>query len=587
MPARSGPVHVATSRRHYKGKVYVTHLLRRTYREGGKVKNETVGNISHLPPAVIELVRRALRGERFVPAEEAGVRVLRTLPHGHVVAVLGTLRKLGLERLLSSRRTPERDRVVGMIVSRILEPSSKLATARRLARATATSTLGEVLELGEVTADDLYPALDWLGQRQGRIERTLAERHLKEGTLLLYDVTSTYFEGRSCPLAKLGHSRDGKKDKLQIVVGLLCAGDGCPVAVEVFPGNTADPTTLAAAIHKVRDRFGLRRVVFVADRGLLTEARIRDELRPVEGLDWISALRAPAIASLVEEEVLQLSLFDEQDLFEITSADHPGERLIACKNPFLAEERARKRAELLACTERELEKIRKATLRERRPLRGKDTIGIRVGRVLGRYKMGKHFYYEITDESFTFRRNTERIEGEASLDGVYVIRTSVPADMLGSEAAVQAYKDLARIERAFRSFKTVDLEVRPIHHRLPDRVRAHVFLCMLAYYVLWHMQGALAPLLFRDGEPDAGRARRPSVVARAQRSRGAEEKAATKRTQNGEVVHDFHTLMADLATLARNRCSPPGLAEATFDLVTEPTPLQRRAFELLGLSGRL
>jgi hypothetical protein len=587
MPSRTGPVHVATSRRHYKGRVYVTHLLRRTYREGGKVKNETVGNISHLPPDIVELVREALRGTRFVPADEVHFRILRTRPHGHVAAALGTLRKLGLERLLSSRRSPERDRVVAMIVSRILEPASKLATARRLHGATATSTLGEVLELGGVSPDDLYQALDWLGRRQWRIEKALAERHLREGVLLLYDVTSTYFEGRSCPLAALGHNRDGKKNKLQILIGLLCASDGCPVAVEVFPGNTGDPTTLGSAIHKVRGRFGLRRVVFVGDRGLLTHARIKEELRPVEGLDWISALRAPSIGGLIKEEVLELSLFDEQDLFEITSPDYPGERLIACRNPLLAQERDRKRRELIECTERELEKIARATRRKQRPLRGKDKIGVRVGRVLGRYKVGKHFHYEITEDSLTFRRNTERIEAEASLDGIYVIRTSVSRKTLKSEDTVQAYKDLAHVERAFRSLKTVDLEVRPIHHRRADRVKAHVFLCMLAYYVLWHMKRALAPILFQDDQPEAGRRRRTSVVARAQRSETAQQKAAIGLTSHGEPVHDFHSLLADLATLAKNCCCPPGLDEATFEMFTEPTSLQNRAFELLGVSYRL
>jgi hypothetical protein len=587
MPARSGRVHVSTTRRHYKGKVYETHLLRRTYREGGKVRNETVGNISHLPPEVVELIREALRGQRFVPADEVDFHILRTRPHGHVAAVLGTVRKLDLERLVSGRRSPQRDRVVAMIVSRILEPSSKLATARRLDRTTATSTLGEVLELGDVTADDLYEALDWLGRRQWRIEKALAERHLKEGTLLLYDVTSTYFEGRSCPLAALGHSRDGKKDKLQIVLGLLCASDGCPVAVEVFPGNTGDPTTLSSAIHKVRERFGLQRVVFVGDRGLITSARIEKELKPVEGLEWISALRAPAIAALIHNQVIELSLFDEQDLFEITSPEYPGERLIACRNPLLAEDRARKRMELIACTERELDKIVRATQRKQRPLRGTDKIGVRVGRVLGRYKVGKHFTYEITDDRFTYRRNPERIEAEARLDGIYVIRTSVSRKTLGTDGTVQAYKDLSQIERAFRSLKTIDLEVRPIHHRRADRVKAHVFLCLLAYYVLWHMRRALAPILFQDPQPAAGRQRRASVVAKAQRSKAAEAKAATGMTQDGEPVHDFHSLMDDLATLAENRCTVPGTTRATFNTFTEPTPLQRRAFQLLGVSHRL
>lgn len=584
MPRRSGPVHVVTTHRHYKGKVYTSHLLRRTYRKDGKVQNETVGNLSHLPPETIELVRESLRGRRFVPADQSGFRILRSWPHGHVAAALGTLRKLGLERLISSRSGRERKLVVAMIVARILEPVSKLGTARRLDPFAGSSSLSKVLGVGAVSADELYEALDWLRSRQWRIEKKLAERHLTEGTLLLYDVTSTYFEGRSCPLAALGKSRDGKKDKLQITVGLLCASDGCPVAVEVFRGNTGDPTTLGSAIQKVRERFGLRRVVFVGDRGLLTDARIEEELKPREGLDWITALRAPAIQALVNHEVLQLSLFDEQDLFEITSPDYPGERLIACRNPLLAEERARKRRELIEATERELDKIVQATRRKRNRLKGKDEIGVRVGKVLGRFKVGKHFEYEITDDAFSYRRNTERIEAEASLDGIYVIRTSVPAETLGRDETVQAYKDLARIEQAFRSLKTVDLEVRPIHHRRGDRVKGHVFLCMLAYYVLWHMKRALAPILFHDDQIEEGRRRRASVVVRAQRSEAAERKAATGLTPGGEPVQDFRSLLAHLATLSLHRCCLPDLELATFDQFTEPTPLQQRAFELLDVS---
>jgi len=584
MPRRSGPVHVVTTHRHYKGKVYTSHLLRRTYRKDGKVQNETVGNLSHLPPETIELVRESLRGRRFVPADQSGFRILRSWPHGHVAATLGTLRKLGLERLISSRSGRERKLVVAMIVARILEPVSKLGTARRLDPFAGSSSLSKVLGVGVVSADELYEALDWLRSRQWRIEKKLAERHLTEGTLLLYDVTSTYFEGRSCPLAALGKSRDGKKDKLQITVGLLCASDGCPVAVEVFRGNTGDPTTLGSAIRKVRERFGLRRVVFVGDRGLLTDARIEEEIKPREGLDWITALRAPAIQALVNHEVLQLSLFDEQDLFEITSPDYPGERLIACRNPLLAEERARKRRELIEATERELDKIVQATRRKRNRLKGKDEVGVRVGKVLGRFKVGKHFEYEITDDAFSYRRNTERIEAEASLDGIYVIRTSVPAETLGRDETVQAYKDLARIEQAFRSLKTVDLEVRPIHHRRGDRVKGHVFLCMLAYYVLWHMKRALAPILFHDDQLEEGRRRRASVVVRAQRSEAAERKAATGLTPGGEPVQDFQSLLAHLATLSLHRCCLPGLELATFDQLTEPTPLQQRAFELLDVS---
>jgi len=500
-----------------------------------------------------------------------------------VAAVVGVIKKLRLDHVLGSRRTPERDRAVALVAARILEPTSRSAVARMLDPETATSTLGEVLEVEGVTTDQLYAAMDWLGERKERIEAKLAERHLGEGTLLLYDVTSTYFEGRTCPLAALGHSRDDQQGKLQIVVGLLCAADGCPVAVEVYPGNTADPTTLASQIFKVRQRWGLKHVVWVADRGLLTNARIREELRPVEGLEWITALRAPAIQALVEGKVLQLSLFDLRDLFEFTSADYPGERLVACKNPLLAEERARKREALLRSTERELERIAVATRREKQRLVGKDKIGLRVGKVLGRFKVGKHFALEIDDDGFTYHRNEERIAEEARLDGVYVIRTSVAATDLCAETVVRSYKDLADVERGFRTFKTTHLEVRPIHHRLAERVKAHVFVCMLAYYVVWHMRRALAPLLFQDDDPAAAQAQRSSVVAPARRSPRAHGKAATKRTEDDFPVHSFATLLQDLATLTRNEMR---FGRATFPQVASPTPLQKRAFELLGVPWR-
>jgi hypothetical protein len=553
-------------------------LLRESVREGKKIRKRTVANLSKLPPEVVEVLRRALRGETLVPVGEV-FQVERNRPHGHVAAALGSLKRLGVEGLIASRPSRERDLVVAMIVARILEPRSKLATARGLGEETGFSTLAEELGVESATADELYGALDWLVERQGRIESKLAKKHLADGTLLLYDVTSTYFEGRACPLAAHGHSRDQKKGKLQIVFGLLCTAEGCPLAVEVFPGNTSDPQTLASAIDKARERFGLRRVVLVSDRGLLTEARIEAELRPVEGLEWITALRAPAIRKLVEEGELQLSLFDRRDLAEITSAAHPGERLIACRNPFLAEERARKREALLRSTEKELEKIAEATRRKRRPLRGKDAIGVRLGRVLGRFKMGKHFAYEIEEGRFTYWRDLESIRREAALDGLYVIRTSVGKEALEAEAAVDAYKSLSTVERAFRSEKT-DLEVRPIHHRSAPRVRAHVFLCMLAYYVQWHMRRSLAPLLFEDHDRAAARRARRSVVAPAKRSAAAEEKARTKRTADGFPVHSFETLMHDLATLNKNQVR---VAEASFDQMTPPTPLQARAFELLGV----
>lgn len=586
MARRGGAVHVATTRRKYKGRVYETHLLRRSYREDGKVKHETLGNLSHLPAHAVEAVRRSLRGEPLVAADEA-FEIVRSLPHGHVAATLATLRKLGVDKLLGSRRCRERDLVTAMIVARIVEPCSKLATGRAVHRDTAHSTLGELLGVEDAEADELYAAMDWLLPRQGRIEAALAERHL-HGTLVLYDVTSTYFEGRSCPLARLGHSRDGKRGKLQIVIGLLCDPEGRPVAVEVFDGNTGDPTTLGPQIEKLRHRFGIERVVLVGDRGLLTSARIREELRADEGLSWISALRGPAIAKLAREGAIERSLFDERDLAEITSPDYPGERLIVCRNPLLADERARKREELLAATEKELAKIAAATRREHRPLRGAAKIGVRVGRVANKYKVAKHFETTITDDSFTYTRNEEQIRAESALDGLYVIRTDVPVEQMSAEQTVRNYKSLSVVERAFRSIKTIDLKVRPIHHRKPDRVRAHVFLCMLAYYVEWHMRQALAPLLFDDPDRAAAQAQRRSIVAPARRSPVARTKAATHKTDQGFTVQSFRDLLAQLGTIVKNHVRRPGGDDhETFAMTTRPNDHQRRALELLGAAHRL
>ena len=415
------------------------------------------------------------------------------------------------------------------------------------------------------------------------MEKGLAKRHLEDGTLVLYDLTSTYFEGRCCPLARIGYSRDGKKNRLQIVFGLLCSAQGCPVAVEVFEGNTADPATLKSQVRKLQNRFGLRHVVIVGDRGMITEARIREDLKPAQGLDWITALRAPAIRRLVEEKALQLSLFDTRDLAEISSSAYPGERLVACLNPLLADERARKREALLQSTEKELQKIATATARKRRPLKGKDKIGMRVGKVLGRFKVQKHFRIEITDSSFCYQRDQARIAAEVALDGIYVIRTSLPKQRMSATDVVRSYKQLSRVERAFRCIKTVDLKVRPIFHRLADRVRAHVFLCVLAYYVEWHMRRALAPLLFDDQDPQP----QSSPVAPARRSPGALAKLASRSTEDGMTVQSFRGLLGDLATLAKNRIRLHGVDEATFDMLTRPTPLQRRAFELLDVSPAL
>jgi hypothetical protein len=497
------------------------------------------------------------------------------------------VKKLGLDRILSGKRTSERDRVVAMIVARVVDPRSKLATTRGLQSDTAFSDLSDQLELGSVVEDDLYAAMDWLVERQPVIEKKLAAKHLENGTLVLYDVTSTYFEGRHCSLANQGYSRDGKKGTLQIVFGLLCSPDGCPIAVEVFEGNTADPGTVANQIAKLRSRFGLDRVVLVGDRGMLTEARIREDIAPIDGIDWITALRSPAIKKLVEHGAISHSLFDERDLAEITSPDYAGERLIVCRNPLLATERARKRQDLLQATEHELDKIVAATRRSSRPLRGAGEIGERVGRVVNRFKVAKHFRRTITDTSFSYERDIEKIRDEAALDGIYIVRTSLDETTLNAEDTVLAYKRLSVAERAFRSMKTVDMHVRPIHHRLADRVRSHVFLCMLAYYVEWHMRQALASILFDDEQPEAGNAARSSVVAPAQRSPHAKAKAASKRTVDGLPVHSFRTLLADLQTLAKNVVRPKSSDAPPFTMHTTPTPLQARAFQLLGLSPQL
>ena len=582
MSARGGAVHVATTRRRYKNRVYETHLLRRTYREHGQVKHETLGNLSHLPPAALDAVRRVLKGEALVATQDR-FECVRSLPHGHVVAVLGTLRRLGLDTLLSARRRRERDLVMAMIVARILTPGSKLATARAVAAETAQTSLGVLLHVEDADEDQLYAAMDWLLPRQARIETVLASRHL-DNTLVLYDVTSSYFEGRTCPLARRGYSRDHRRGTLQIVIGLLCNRAGCPVAVEVFPGNTADPATVAPQVQKLRERFGLERVVLVGDRGMLTDARIREELEPVEGLSWISALRAPAIQRLAAQETIQRSLFDEVDLAEVTSPDFPGERLVVCRNPLLAAERARKRQALLAATETDLEKIVRATQRTRQRLHGADKIGLRVGTVRNQYKVGKHFELTITDDTFSYARKQEQITAEAALDGLYVVRTNVDAAELSTAEVVRAYKSLSVVERAFRTMKTIDLKVRPIHHRREDRVRAHVFLCMLAYYVEWHMRRALAPLLFEDH--DRAAAQRTSVVRKAERSPAADRKAATKRTEDDFAVQSFRSLLGQLGTIVKNWVRPTATTGVSFPMVTIPNRHQKRALELLGLSLR-
>jgi transposase len=564
-------------------------LLRESYRENGKVKTRTIANITHLRPAQIDALRGALSGSASVtalPLPDA-FRIERSRPHGHVAAVLGSLRKLQLAAVVDPQSSRQRDLVLAMIAARILDPTSKLATARGLHSDTLHSSLGESLAVDSADETELYSAMDWLLARQPRIERELAKRELQDGAMVLYDLTSTYFEGRHCPLAKLGHSRDDKSGTPQIVFGLLANVEGCPVAVEVFDGNTSDPRTVATQVDKLRHRFGLQKVVLVGDRGMITSARIREDLPASHGIEWISALRATQIQKLARDGRLQMSFFDKTDMVEIAHPDFPGERLVACFNPLLAEQRARKRPELLAATEKQLEKIAAATKRSRRPLRGKQNIGLRAGKILNRYKMGKHFELRIEDDSFHYKRKEANIAREQSLDGIYVIRTSVKADALSSQQVVASYKSLSGVERAFRSLKTVDLHVRPIHHRLPDRVRAHILLCMLAYYVEWHMRQLLAPILFDDHDKPQAQAARVSIVAPAQRSDAARRKTATKKTDDGFKVHSFQTLLGDLATVVKNRILPKDKTIPAFDMLTTPTTLQQKAFDLLGVTLRL
>ncbi|MGH7910287.1 MAG: IS1634 family transposase [Candidatus Dormibacteraceae bacterium] len=571
MAARAGKVHVATTRRHYKGKVYETHLLRRTYREGGTVKNETVGNLSHLPLETIGLIRRSLAGEHFLAGRD--LEIQRSRPHGHVLAVTGLMRQLGIAALLDRTASRERDLACALIAARVCAPGSKLATQRSW----HASTLSDVFGVGDATVDEVYAACDWLRARQPRIERGLARRHLSPDGLVLYDLSSSYVEGRRCPLAKRGYSRDGKRGTLQIEYGLVTDDAGRPVAVEVFAGNTGDPKTVPTQVTKLQTRFGLAQVVLVGDRGMLTAPQL-DGLRAAK-LAWITALRAPQIQALVADGTLQLGLFDERNLAELTHPAYPGERLVVCRNPLLAQERARKREDLLRATEALLAPLEAAVAAGR--LRGAAAIGLKVGRVLHKHKMAKHFTVDIGDDRLGVQRQPDAIAAEAALDGLYVLRTSLAPGRLAPDAVVRVYKSLSRVERAFRTWKGLDLQVRPIYHWSADRVRAHVLLCLLAYYVRWHLERAWAPLLFRD----EARPEPADPVAPAQRSAAAQRKASTQQLDDGTPVHSFRTLLADLTTIARNRVVPRGLpAAAAFDCVTTPTPLQARALALLDVS---
>ena len=559
-------------------------LLRESYREAGKVCKRTLANLSCLSTEVIEGLKVLLRGGVAVPCVEEVFSVERTLPHGHVAAVLGAARGCGALSWFGSAPQELQPVLLAMLVARVLEPASKLATHRLLHDDTASCSLGHVLDVGQCSADDLYRALDWLHGAQPHIERRLARAHLTGSTLVLYDLTSTWLTGRCCELAARGHSRDGKRDDPQIVFGLVCTSEGCPIAVEVFKGNTADPATVDAQVAKLKERFGIEHIAWVGDRGMLTSARIEQVLKP-QGMDWVSSLRAPQIAQLAAEHgPFQPSLFDERNLIEMTSEHFPGERLVVCRNPALTEERARKRLELLAATEADLAKIGAATQRARNPLRGEQRIALRVGRVIERFHMAKHFELTITDTALSWRRKDEAIAAEAALDGLYVIRTSLSARQLDGPAAVAAYKSLAHVERAFRSMKTVELQVRPVFHYNAERVRAHVFLCMLAYYVAWHMRVRLKPMLFDDEYLDEASASRASPVLKAVRSEHARAKDASKRTDDGLPAHNFKTLLQDLATLSYVITHTSLNPNAKIVITTRPTPLQAKAFKLLGLN---
>ena len=573
MPARTGTAHVVTTTRKYKDQVYRTHLLRRSYREGGSVKNETLGNLSHLPEALIDIIRRSLQGETFVPLAQA-FEVTASRPHGHVQAVAAAMQRLGLASLVASKPSRERDLVLAMVASRILSPATKLATTRWW----HTTTLAEDFGVADATEDDLYAAMDWLLAHQGTIQKKLAARHLSEGALVLYDLSSSYFEGSTCPLAKLGYSRDGKRGLLQVNYGLLTDARGCPVAVSVHEGNVADSQTLMPEVQRLRQDFGIEQMVIVGDRGMISSKAI-DALRETDGIGWITALRSASIRSLVEQRQLQLGLFDERNLLEFSSPDYPGERLVACRNTALAKLRAHKREDLLAATEINLQKIKARV--DAGKLKGRDQIGLRVGRVVDQYKVAKHFDLVISEVTFTYARKHPGIAAEAALDGLYIIRTSVPAAQMDAATCVRSYKSLSNVERAFRSFKTIDLKVRPIHHRLADRVRAHIFLCMLAYYIEWHMREAWRELMFADPDQAAKATRDP--VAPAKRSTTALAKAVRHVLDDGTPVHSFSTLLSELSTIVRSTCRTPnaGADAPTFAVVTTANPYQRRALDLI------
>jgi transposase len=573
MPTRTGAAHVVTTTRQYKGRVYRTHLLRRSYREGGTVKNETLGNLSHLPDDLVEIIRAALQGTTFVPLNQA-FEVIRSRSQGAVEAVALTMQRLGFAALIASKPCRQRDIVLAMVAARIVAPHTKLATTRWW----HTTTLAEDFQVADASEDELYAAMDWLLQRQSKIETKLASKHLQLGGLVLYDLSSSYFEGSTCPLAKRGFNRDGKRGYLQVNYGLLTDPRGCPVAVSVHDGNTSDCETFLPQVQRLRQDFGIERLVIVGDRGMISQKSI-DELRHSDGIDWITALKSGAIRMLIDDKQLQPDLFDERNLFEFTHPDFPGERLIACRNPELAKLRAHKRQDMLQATEKDLEKI--VAQVETGRLAGQDDIGVRVGKIINKYKMAKHFDLDIKNDAFSFQRKSDSIAAETALDGIYIIRTSVSTDRMNSADCVRNYKLLVHVERAFRSLKTIDLKIRPIHHRLADRVRAHILLCMLAYYVEWHMREAWRELMFADPDQDAKKTRDP--VAPAKRSEEAEIKATSRQLRDGTPTHSFSTLLDELGTIVRNTCRTPDASPdaPTFDVTTISNPKQQRAFELI------
>ena len=552
-------------------------LLREGWREGKKICKRTLANLTDWPPHKVDALRRVLKEETLVSADEA-FSIERSLPHGHVELIHEAIKRIGLDQVISAKRTRERDLVLAMIIERLIHPCSKLA----ITRLWHSTTLAELLAVGDADEDELYATMDWLLARQSRIEKKLAKRHLSDGCQVLYDVSSSYYEGHTCPLARLGHSRDRKRGKPIIVYGVLTDPQGRPLAVAVYPGNTGDPTTVPDQVHTLKQRFGLDRVILVGDRGLLTQTQI-DELKRHPGVGWISALRSAKVRKLFDQKYLQLSLFDQQNLAEIHSPDFPGERLMACFNPLLAEERKRKRRELLDATEQALEKISKQVKRRTKTPLSAAEIGTKVGKIINRFKMGKHFELSITDGQFSYARRLHVIEREAELDGLYVIRTSEGKQSLSAEDAVRNYKNLAQVERVFRTFKGLDIRIRPIHHRTEERVRAHIFICLLAYYVEWHLRQVLAPLLFNDETLASDRKRR-DPVAPAEPSTAAKHKKATRITANGMPIHSFKTLITEMGTRCRHRCrvkSDPACPPIFQD--TDPTPLQARALELTRL----